>query len=143
LVIGIFWLANILIKWQSTIFIITNQRLIDIDHKKIFNKITSEIFFDKVEEVICQTGGLNQILSRTGNLFITVSNSRSRLLIDNINQPYKIQQLLNQLKNDYTIKKLNHTQLSASALLKLLDKIKVVIGPEKFESIVGSEFNNK
>ncbi|MBN1779118.1 MAG: PH domain-containing protein [Candidatus Buchananbacteria bacterium] len=138
LLLAIFWLVSVLVKWQATVFIITNQRLIDIDHKKLFNQIISEIPLDKIDEVVCQTGGLNQVLSRTGNLFITVTNGKSKYLIDNINRPYKIQQLINQLKNDQTEKKLNQANLSADELVKLLNKIKKGLGEEKFKDLVGS-----
>lgn len=138
LIIGIFWLIRSIVIWYFKIFIITSQRIIDIDQKGLFQKIVSNVYLTKIQDVYYQTRGIFQTLGKIGNIYIIITDSKTKIEIINISQPYRIQQLILQAKADTLKEKLDSTQLSAQELLNLVKKIKAGIGEEKFNEIIKS-----
>ncbi len=136
LAIGLLWLIRNIIIWYWQTFIITNQRIVDIDQKGIFQKVVSDIPLTKIQDIFYQTKGIWQTLTHTGNINIVLTDSKTKIEIRNVVRPNKIQQLILQLKNDTLKEKLETTKLSAQELVGLVKKIKAGIGEEKFNEIL-------
>jgi len=136
LVLGILWLIRNVIIWYFQTFIITNQRIIDIDKKGFFQKTVSDIPLSKTNDVFYQIKGIWQTLSRIGNVYIILDDGKTQIEIRNISQPYRIQQLILQLKSDTLKEKLDSTQLSAQELLEMVKKIKAGIGEDRLREIL-------
>lgn len=143
LLIGLVRLIRNIIIWYWQIFIITNQRIVDIDQKGLFQKTVSDISLTKVQDVFYKIKGVWQTLTRLGDVNIILDDKKTRIEIKNIRQPRKIQQLILQLKAETLKDKLEVTQLSAQELINLVKKIKAGIGEDKFKEIVGEEKNQE
>lgn len=143
IVIGVFWLIRNIVIWNWRTFIITNQRVVDVDQKGLFQKITSDVPLSKIQDVFYQRKGVWQTLTRIGNVNIILDDNKTKIEIRNISQPRKIQQLIIQLKADTLKEKLNSTNLSAQELVAMIKKIKAGIGEEKFKEIIGEEEENR
>ncbi|OGY46448.1 MAG: hypothetical protein A2744_03280 [Candidatus Buchananbacteria bacterium RIFCSPHIGHO2_01_FULL_44_11] len=141
LFLGLFIIIKRTVTWYFTTLIITNQRIIDIDQKKLFSKVVSDINLNKVQDVFYWIKGLNQIISRTGNIQVTLNDSKTKIEVKNISRPQKIQQLILQLKNNYLKNSLETAKLSADELVKLVEKIKIGIGEQKFRAITKDELD--
>ncbi|MFA6254598.1 MAG: PH domain-containing protein [Patescibacteria group bacterium] len=137
LLVGILWLTRALIVWYFQTFIITNQRIIDVDQKGMFQKTVSDIPLTKIQDIFYQTQGIWQTLAKTGNISIVLPDSKTKIEIKNVAQPHKLQQLILQLRADTLKEKLDSTKLSAQELVALVKKIKAGIGEEKFNEIIG------
>jgi len=136
LLIGLFWLARSAIVWYYQVFIITSQRIFDIDQKGIFKKTVSSVPLIKIQDVFYEVSGAGQTLTKTGNVSILITDGKTKIEVKNISEPQRIQQLILRLKEDTMQEKLETTELSAKELIELVKKIKAGIGEKKFEEII-------
>jgi len=136
LVVGILLLLRNIIIWSWRTFIITNQRIIDIDQQGIFKKTVSDIPLAKIQDVYYQIKGIWQTLTRIGDINVILLDNKTKIEIKNIPKPHKTQQLILQLKADTFKEKLDSTNLSAQELVNLVKKIKAGLGEEKFNEII-------
>jgi len=125
--------------WKYKVFIITTQRIIDIDQKGLFKRTVSNVPLFKIDDVFYKISGPAQVITRLGNIYITLTDNKTGLELKNISSPQRVQQLILQLKSDTLGDKLNTTNLSASELIELVKKIKAGIGEKKFNEILSSE----
>jgi len=139
LIIGSIGLIRNVIIWYWNTLIITNQKIVDIDQKGIFQKMVSDIQLGKIQDVFYQIKGIGQTLTQTGNLYISLANTKTKIKVNNIARPQKIQQLILELKADKSKEDYNLDQLSAHRLLILLERIKTEIGKDKFDEILNKE----
>ena len=141
--VGVLWLTRNYITWYLQTFIITNQRIIDIDQKGIFQKTVSDIPLAKTQDVFYKTKGIGQTLSRSGNVYIVLTDGKTQLEVRNVQRPRQIQQLIVQLKAEDSRKPIDSTRLSAAELGDLIKKIKAGIGEDKFNDILGYSKGDK
>ncbi len=139
LILGIFLLIRNTTLWYFKVFIITSQRIIDVDQKKIFNRIVSDIPLNKVQDVFYQINGLLQTMARVGDIQVIISDNKTRIEVKNIFQPHKIQQLILQLRLDSLEERLKNAQLSAQELVNLVKKIKTGLGEDDFQKIINEK----
>lgn len=136
LLIGLIWALRLFIIWYFQVFIITNQRVIDVFQQGLFTKIVSNAPLPKIQDVFYQIKGIWQTLTKCGTVRISISESKTALEIRNIPQPQRIQQLILQLKADTLQEKFDTTSLSAQELVNLVKKIKAGLGEDKFNEIL-------
>src|SRR3989344_5119073 len=136
---GLIWLARNLAIWYFKALIITNQRIIDIDQQKLFQRIVSDIPLFRIQDVFYRIKGLGQTITRIGDIQIILTDNKTKIEIENIFQPQKIQQLIIQFRLDSIEEKLKNTQLSAQELVNLVKKIKDGIGEERLKKIIDGQ----
>lgn len=142
ILISLIWLVRNIITWYWQVFIITSQRIIDIDQKGIFQKVVSDIPLTKIEDVFYKIKGFWQTVTRIGTVSVILDDNKTKIKIENIAQPRKIQQLILRLKADTLKEKMDSTNLSAQELIGMIKKIKAVIGEEKFQKIISESDDN-
>jgi len=104
LITGIFYGGREFYIWYCNVFIITSLRLIDFDQKGFLNKIVSEVSYEKILDISYSTKGFWQTILKLGNLKIQAAGAV--LIIKNLKNPAKINQLLADLIREQTGKKL-------------------------------------
>ncbi|MAF14202.1 MAG: hypothetical protein CMI53_04930 [Parcubacteria group bacterium] len=134
--IGLIWLIRNVVIWYLQIFIITDKRVVDIDQKGMFRKTVSDIPLTKVGDVFYQVNGIWQTIFRIGNIYLVLTDSKTKIEIKNIAQPSKTQQLVLQLKDDFLKQAKDTSSLSTKDLIELIEKIKLNIGEKKFNGIL-------
>lgn len=93
--------ARVFVKYFFNVFIITNQRIIDIDRTGFFSKTVSEARYDLVSDVSYSTKGVKQTLFRTGTIQVKTQGDSVTIVIEDIGEPQKIHQLLLDLVKDH------------------------------------------
>ncbi len=93
-----FWLAGILVAalyffyhwvgWYYSIYIVTNERIIEIRQKWLFNRRVNEFGLDKVQNINYHIQGLEAMLLRFGD--ITVQTYVGDLVMTAIHKPVKV-----------------------------------------------------
>jgi hypothetical protein len=78
--------------WYANVCVVTNQRLVDIDQSGIFQKTVSDIDFGKIVDISYSVKGVRQTIFNIGS--IKVQASGATLLLKNIKEPGKVNQLL-------------------------------------------------
>ncbi len=122
IITGLFYGGREFFIWYANSVIITNQRLVDIDQIGFFHKTVSDISFEKFLDISYSVHGVWQTIFHIGT--IKVQAAGATLVLRNIQQPGKVNQLLADLIKEQTghnieIKKV--TDLSPQIKEKLID----------------------
>ncbi len=80
--------------WWHDIYILTNQRLIDIDQRKIFHKIVAEIPLENVQEVVYEVKGLRETVFKFGTVKVLTGSGNTVSEVKGITDPLSVQQTI-------------------------------------------------
>lgn len=109
ILISLIWLILIIsyvfyhwLIWHFDLYIITNQRVININQKSLFTKEVLELSYDKMEDVYFCVESFFGSLFGYGTVKILPRSNISYLKMDivNISDPQDIQKLILELKED-------------------------------------------
>jgi len=101
---GLFYGGREFYIWYFNAFIITSQRIIDIDQRGFFNKTVSEVSCEKILDISYSVKGFWQTILKLGTIKIQASGAS--LLLQNIKDVSKVNQLLVDLIRQQTGKKI-------------------------------------
>jgi uncharacterized membrane protein YdbT with pleckstrin-like domain len=97
-----FWLVGIAVAaiyffyywigWYYSVYIITNERIIEIRQKGLFNRRVSEFGLDKVQNINYHIQGIEAVILRFGD--ITVQTYVGDLVMRSIHHPVKVHEQL-------------------------------------------------
>lgn len=104
LITGIFYGGREFYIWYANVCILTNQRLVDIDQRGFFQKTVSDIDLEKILDISYSVKGISQTIFQIGT--IKVQASGANLILKNIKDPGKVNQLLVDLIRQRTGKKI-------------------------------------
>jgi|GEM_PF-468125 len=104
LLTGFFYGAREFYIWYNNIFVITNQRIIDIDQSGFFHKTVSEVSLDKILDICYYVHGFWQTILHLGTIKITEAGAS--LILRNIKEASKVNQLIADLIREQTGKKI-------------------------------------
>lgn len=85
------------LTWSTTVFIITNERVIDINRKGMFNKTVTEAEFRNIQEVLYEINGLIATLFKVGN--VLVKTLEGTIAMQGIYKPENIYKIVIEIKN--------------------------------------------
>lgn len=97
LLLGIIYGIREFILWYFNAFIITNQRVIDIDQRGLFDRIVSEAPYSQIQDISYRIKGIFKTIFHYGNIQIQTAGTTVKLELQNIYQPEKIQELITHL----------------------------------------------
>lgn len=90
-----------LFLWYNDIYILTNQRLIDVDQHGLFTRRISETSLDQIQEVQVIVNGPLETIFGFGQVIVQTSGPSENFILEITPQPYKIQQLINRAYYEY------------------------------------------
>lgn len=95
------WLLFFLtvVDYYLDIWIITDRRILDIVQHSLFHREVSEFAIDKVQDVTVTVKGFLPTLMRFGDVDVKTASQTKTLVLHNIPEPYKIQDLIIRLSN--------------------------------------------
>lgn len=100
LAMGIFLGLRVAIVYSLNIFIITSERIIDVDQTGFFSRTVSETTYDKIQEVSYTVKGIAQTLFHYGSVIIQTAGQQVNLELNSVKNPEKIQQMIIHVKQD-------------------------------------------
>ncbi len=101
---GVFYGSREFFIWYFNVFIITNQRLIDIDQTGFFSKTVSEAPHEKILDICYAVKGFSQTVLQLGTIKINAAGVK--LTLDNVKNVVKVNQLLTDLIREKTGKEI-------------------------------------
>jgi hypothetical protein len=101
---GIFYGSREFYIWYNNIFIITTQRIIDIDQTGFFHKTVSEVTLEKILDISYYVHGILQTILNLGTIKITEPGAS--LILRNIKEVAKVNQVVTDLIREQTGKKI-------------------------------------
>jgi len=79
--------------WSKDKYIITDQRIVDMDQQTLFSKSQKEALLDKVQDVVSETKGFLGAIFKYGNVNIQTAGE-TPLTLDDIANPDMVQKII-------------------------------------------------
>jgi len=86
-----------LLSWLYNVYIITDERIVDIDFHSLVYKRISEAKIEKIEDVTYTQGGFIQSLFDFGTVTIQTAAEKREFEMEYVPQPSRLAKVLNQL----------------------------------------------
>ncbi len=80
--------------WSMNVFVVTNQRIIDIDQRGFFSRNVAEASYDKIQDVRYSVRGMWQTILSLGAIEVQTAGSTTNLELRGIKRPVELQQLI-------------------------------------------------
>jgi hypothetical protein len=93
------------IMWTNyylDVFIVTNQRLIDVDQIHLFNHDTSEMPLENVEDIRVEVFGILATVLKFGNIYIQSAGENREFALRNIYNPHRVREIISAARKDST-----------------------------------------
>lgn len=86
------WIYGFLvwIDYYFDVWIITNERIVNIEQKGLFVRHVSELDFSRVQDVTCTVEGLIPTVLNFGNVHVQTAGEKVRFAFRNVPDPYAI-----------------------------------------------------
>ncbi len=137
ILVGAFYGFRTLWVQQLNAFILTNDRIVDVDQRGLFHRIVSETTYDKVQDVSYAMHGIAQTIGRYGSVLVQTAGTTANLEITGIRSPQKVHELILKLQRESTSSS-PEDQLSADELIGMIKKIKAGVGEEQFRRLIAN-----
>jgi hypothetical protein len=135
LLFGCFLGFRTLWVYQLNAFILTAERIIDVDQRGMFHKIVSEATFDKVQDVSYIVKGIFATIFQYGTIVVQTAGANANLELEGVRHPRRVQELISKLQREAGVPQ-TEDHLSADELLAMVQKIKAGVGEEQFRRLV-------
>ncbi|MFA6553624.1 MAG: PH domain-containing protein [Patescibacteria group bacterium] len=100
LVFGLLLGVRVAVLYSLNIFVITSERIIDIDQTGFFSRTVSETTYDKIQDVSYSIKGIMQTFLHYGDVIIQTAGQQVNLELNSVKDPEKIQQVIIHVKQD-------------------------------------------
>jgi len=87
---------------NSNILIITDERILKVKRKNIFEKLETETELGQITQVLYRIKGFWHTIFRYGAVLIKISGDHQSILFKNAKKPQKVQQLILGLKKQFS-----------------------------------------
>ena len=92
--------------WFFSVFIITDERIIDVDFISLLYKDISSAKIDVIQDISSKTGGLMATVVDYGTVHIQTAGENTEIQFENVPQPAKIAAILNEMLEEEEKEKL-------------------------------------
>ncbi|MDZ4229380.1 MAG: PH domain-containing protein [Patescibacteria group bacterium] len=86
------------ISWYFHVFIITDERVIDVNFYNLLYKEVSGAKIDNIEDITYRQGGVIRALLNFGDVNMQTAGEKREFAIDDVPSPGRVVQILNELK---------------------------------------------
>jgi len=89
-----FYIFIIWIDFYFDVWIITDNRIVNIEQKALFMRCVSELKFSKIQDVSIEVDGFIPTILNYGDVHIQTAGTRGRFLFHKVPDPYKLKGLI-------------------------------------------------
>lgn len=93
-----FFVFENFLLWYYNVFLITNERVLDLDFFGFFHTESSEARLEQIQDVSHTQGGLAQLIFNFGNVYVQTASEQGKIEILGVANPAKVHQILTNLK---------------------------------------------
>ncbi len=96
------WLYGFLvwIDYYFDVWIVTNERIVNIEQKGLFNRHISELRFSRVQDVTASVDGLIPTMLNFGDVYVQTAAEQERFIFRQVGDPFKIKDRVMTLSRD-------------------------------------------
>jgi hypothetical protein len=99
-----FHLAVFFIIWIDYYFdvwIVTNERIVNIEQKGLFSRGISELELENIQDITVEVLGIIPTFLNYGNLYVQTAAEKERFIFKHVPDPYAIKDLIMNLQKTY------------------------------------------
>lgn len=85
------------LSWYYNVFIITDERIVDVDFHSLLYKEVSQAKIDNIQDVTFVMGGLGRAFFNFGTVFIQTAGEKREFDFEDVPHPNKVAKILNEL----------------------------------------------
>ncbi len=108
--------------WLLDCYIVTNEKIIDVDQRGFFQRIVTEVAYGKIQNAFYEIKGPLATFFNYGNIKIQITQNKGMLLMKQIPDPKKIQNIIVTFQEK--AQRENPEEVSASKLVKYISEVK-------------------
>lgn len=90
------------IDYYFDVWVITNERIVNIEQKGLFDREVSELKFSRVQDVTSVVDGFFPTILNFGDVFVQTAAEQERFIFRQIPDPYAIKDMVMQLSQSST-----------------------------------------
>lgn len=96
------WLYGFLvwIDYYFDVWVVTNERIVNIEQKGLFNRHISELRFSRVQDVTASVDGLIPTMLNFGDVYVQTAAEQERFIFRQVGDPFKIKDRVMTLSRD-------------------------------------------
>lgn len=99
------------IDYYLDVWIITNERIIDVQQRGFFSRVIAEQRLDRVQDVVSETHGFFPTVLKYGEVHIQTAGAKQRFLFHQVPNPGKIRNIVIKLAEKSKIRNAKQTSL--------------------------------
>jgi len=104
-IIGIIFIILVsyyyLYLWYNDIYVLTDERIIDIDQNGLFNRTLAETSLDQIQEVKIEVKGPMESIFGFGKIIVQTAGPSENLILELTPKPFSAQRVINKAIYDY------------------------------------------
>lgn len=85
------------LSWYYNVYIITDERIVDVDFHSLLYKKISETKIDNIQDVTFESGGLLRSMLNFGTVYIQTAGEKREFEFEDIPNPDRVSKVLNEL----------------------------------------------
>jgi hypothetical protein len=89
------------VNYYLDVWIITNQRIIDMEQRGLFARIVSEQRLDKIQDITAESKGFFPTVLNYGEVYAQTAGEKERFVFKQVPEPYTIAKKLGDVVHDY------------------------------------------
>ena len=90
------------IDYYLDVWIVTNERIVNIEQKGLFSRHISELRFSKVQDVTSSANGLIATILNFGDVYVQTAAEQERFIFRQVGNPFAIKDEIMRLARDAT-----------------------------------------
>lgn len=94
------------LSWYFNVYIITDERVIDIDFNNLLNKEYSEAELIVIQDITSKVVGFSQTMLNYGNIYIQTAAEVPEIIFEKVPNPEKVIKVLQQLRQEEKLEEL-------------------------------------
>ena len=88
------------VEFYLDIWIVTNDRIVDIEQQGLFARTISELDLYRIQDVTVVVNGFFPTMFHYGNIYVKTASNNSQIIFRNVSHPNEIRQVLIQLAEE-------------------------------------------
>ncbi len=89
------------IDYYFDVWIVTNQRIVNIEQKGLFARSTSELRLEKIQDVTTDVHGIISTFLNYGDILVQTAAEQEKFIFRNVPDPYAIKDLIMRLQKKF------------------------------------------
>ena len=89
------------IDYYFDVWIVTNERIVNIEQKGLFSRGVSELELENIQDITVEVKGIIPTFLNYGNLYVQTAAEKERFIFRNVPNPYAIKDLVMNLQKSY------------------------------------------